>query len=544
MEFSPIIDEILAKRGLKTKEERLSFLNPQYEDLHDPFLLQDMDRAVEAISKAIAENKQIVVYGDYDIDGLSATALLLDSLSAMGAKVSAYIPDRFEEGYGINTEALKRLKKKGADLIITVDCGSSSHEPLTWAQNNNLDVIVTDHHLTKDSLPPAVAVINPKRKDDQYPFKDLAGVGVAFKLVQGLQSKGLLPEGREKWLLDLVALGTVCDVVSLVGENRVLVKYGLLVFAKTPRPGLRALMDVAEIDRADIDAYHFGFVLGPRLNAAGRLEHAQLALDLFTTSDKEEARDIATRLNQLNSERRRQQDQIMIMAEDQALEYSDDDVLVLSHPDWNHGIVGIVAAKIMEKFNKPTIILQELGQEAKGSARANGDFNIVEGMKSADSLLLKYGGHKVAAGCTLKTSNIGEFRSQINSYFQQQGHINKEKTPDVDVELPDLSKLDLDLTKELDQLKPFGMGNQPPVFLFKPETISDKALVGASSNHLKFSFSDGDNYLSAIAFNYGAMIDKLDDVAELFFELEDNIFRNRSNLQAKIKYIKQAENGS
>ncbi|MEX0668323.1 MAG: single-stranded-DNA-specific exonuclease RecJ [Candidatus Saccharimonadales bacterium] len=538
MEISPILEEILSKRGIKTGSQRDSFLNPQYEDLHDPFLLKDMDKAVEAISSSIKRGDNIVVYGDYDIDGLSATALLLDGITAMGGKISAYIPDRFEEGYGINTKALKKLKKQAADLVITVDCGSTSHESLTWAKENNLDVIVTDHHLTKDTLPPAVAVINPKRTDDEYPFKDLAGVGVAFKLVQGLQSKGLLPRGREKWLLDLVALGSVCDVVSLTGENRVLVKYGLTVFAKTSRIGLKALMAVAGVNREDIDTYHFGFVLGPRLNAAGRLSHAKLALDLFTATDKNQAWQIADKLDKLNSERRSQQDQITIMAEDQALEHHQDNVLVLSHSDWNHGIVGIVAAKITEEFNKPTIILQEMGDESKGSARSKGSFNIVEGMSAADDLLIKYGGHKVAAGCTLKTADINKFRQKINKYFKDNNHTNKTQEPDFDVELQDISMLTHDLVKELEMLRPFGMGNSTPVFLHNKAHITNKSLVGADSKHLKFRLSDGDSHLSAIAFNFGKIADDIGDVAKVFFELDENYFNGITSLQAKVKAVR------
>ncbi|MEX0748420.1 MAG: single-stranded-DNA-specific exonuclease RecJ [Candidatus Saccharimonadales bacterium] len=541
MKIASLVADILVQRGITDAAAQARFLQPAYTDLHDPFLLADMATAVERIQQAIEKEESIVVYGDYDIDGLTATTLLLDGLGAMGAKISAYIPDRFEEGYGINTAALKKLQRQGADLIITVDCGSTSHAPLEWAAAHNLEVIVTDHHTLTDTLPPAVAMINPKRADNRYPFTDLAGVGVAFKLVQGLQQRGLLPEGREKWLLDLVALGTVCDVVGLVGENRILVSYGLKVFAQTPRMGLQALLAVAGVERDRVDTYHFGFVLGPRMNAAGRLEHAKLALSLLMATDKGEAREIAERLDRLNAERRRQQDEIMALALVEAEKYRDDPVLVLSHPDWNHGIVGIVAAKLMERFAKPTIVMQEMGEETKGSARSLGSFSVVEGMRSADKLLLKYGGHHVAAGCSLKTTDVAAFRQQLNDFFRAGEYGDLRPQPRTDVSLSDLSMMSESMRQELEQLAPFGMGNPKPQLHLPAARLLRVQTVGSDRRHVKLQLSDGERYLDGIGFGLAEAVGEIGEQADVWFELDENEFRGQRNLQALIKAVQSCK---
>ncbi len=545
MEISDTLREILRTRGIEEEQEIEEFLNPKYENSYDPFLLADMDRAVERIERAITDSESIVIYGDYDIDGLSATALLLDALDSMGANVDAYIPDRFEEGYGINKEALRKIKADGADLVITVDCGSSSHEPLQWAHENSLSVVVTDHHTVKDTLPEAEAIVNPKRKDNEYPFSDLAGVGVAFKLVQAVQiginrkddEVPKLPFGQEKWLLDLVALGTVCDVVGLVDENRIFVHFGLKVFSRTPRVGMQALMTVAGVDASNIDTHHFGFVIGPRLNAAGRIEHAKLALELFTTKDKRRALELAKRLEELNAQRRAEQDRIMEMALEQALERSQDKVLVLSDPSWSHGIVGIVAAKIMERFSKPTIILQELSGEAKGSARSLGGFSIVEAMKAADDMLITYGGHHVAAGCKLKIDNMDRFRTVLNDYFDQGEYGDLKPQPSADITLDSLEVINDDFFAEMKRLAPFGMGNPRPLLSWKGVDSDNYRLVGSDGRHVKLTLRDGSYVLDGIGFNLAEDIEEVDGVATVWFELDENIYMGRRSLQALIKAV-------
>lgn len=538
MSISDTVKTILKNRGVSSSTEIERFLNPRYEDSHDPFLLNDMEKAISRIVDAIDTSESIVIYGDYDIDGLSATTLLLDALGSAGAQVSAYIPDRFEEGYGINTEALKKLKKQGADLVVTVDCGSSSHEPLTWAVENSLDVIVTDHHTVKATLPPAVAVINPKRDDNTYPFTDLAGVGVAFKLAQALVEKGYIARGQEKWLLDLVALGTVCDVVSLTDENRIFVYYGLQVFAKTRRVGMQALMEVAGVDKNTIDTDHFGFALGPRLNAAGRIEHARLALELFTATDQAHARELARNLDGLNRQRREEQDRIYAMACEQAETYDKDKVLVLSDSSWSHGIVGIVAAKIMERFGKPTIVLQELGDEAKGSARSMGDFSIVRAMDWSREVLTTYGGHHVAAGCKLKTTHIDRFRGFVNEYFDMGEYGDLRAEPVADIAVEELSHLNRDLLYDLERLAPFGMGNPRPLFAYEDIDISRYKLVGKEKTHVKVELADASGTLDGIGFNLASEFTRKKAKAQVWFELDENEYMGRNSLQAKIKAVK------
>ncbi len=540
--MSALVEQILKNRGYTTKSHQERFLHPDYgKHLHDPLQLPDMEVAVQRITRAVEAREKITIYGDYDIDGLSATALLLDGLTAIGAEVEAYIPDRFEEGYGINTEALKQLWENGTGLVITVDCGSVSHEPISWAAGAGLDVIVTDHHETGprgSELPPATAVINPKRPDSSYPFYDLAGVGVAFKLMQGIQSMtSLLSEGREKWLLDLVALGTVCDVVDLVDENRVLVSYGLRVFRQTPRLGLQALAQVAGINPADVDTYHFGFVLGPRLNAAGRLEHARRALEVFTTNDRRTAATAAEYLDSLNTERRKQQEEILTMAIAQAEEYQEDPVLVLSHPEWNHGIAGIVAAKIMERYSKPTIILQENADIAKGSARSLGTFNMVSALRAADEVLEKYGGHHVAAGCTLKTDSIIRLREILNEYYRYHQYGTLNSRPVVDVEMPHLTDMNENTYREIQQLAPFGKGNPRPVFYATGLQVKNGYAVGGKQEHLKLLLSDGKIDHEAIAFGMGDRQAHLGDTVEAWFELDMNTYRGRTKPQLRIKEL-------
>jgi len=417
-----VIDQILASRKLADAATRAAFCEPHLHTRytahkHDPFLLPDMQAAVDRIVKAKENGEFIYIYGDYDIDGLTATTILLEAFAKFGLRREAFIPNRFTDGYGLNKEAMRTLKDRGAQLIVTVDCGSLSHAEIELANSLGMDVIVTDHHSVADTMPPAVATINPKRIDHVYPFKDLAGCGVAFKLVQALQTKlDGLPDGHEKLLLDLVAFGTVCDVVTLLDENRANVFCGLEVMRQMRRPAFRALAAIADVRPEKINARTLGFMFGPRLNAAGRLETAQHSLDLLTATDPMQALEIAQKLDAMNIKRRADQDKIFKAALAQAEQFKDDPVLVLSGTEWSHGIIGIVAAKILERHFKPTFVLEEMGEEAKGSARSFGDFSAVEAIRFADQWLIKGGGHKLAAGVTMRTENINNFRQAVNDF--------------------------------------------------------------------------------------------------------------------------------
>ena len=438
--------------------------------------------------------------------------------------MKAFIPNRFTEGYGLTVDAIERIAEKGADLIVTVDCGSLSHKEIDRAKELGIDVIVTDHHNVAPEQPAAIAVVNPKRllqdypdeyekyllKPDSkkvgkiYPFLDLPGVGVAFKLVQALQTKldGFEP-GQEKWLLDLVALGTVCDVVTLVDENRTHVFWGLKVLSKTRRPGLKALMAVADVRPETVNARSLGFGLGPRMNAAGRLETAQYALDMLTATDPMEALQYARQLDEMNQNRRKDQDAILKQAIVQAEELADDPVLVVSAPDWNHGIVGIVAAKLLERYQKPTFVLAEHEEETKGSARSYGDFSAADAIRAADDIITKGGGHKLAAGVTLPTSEVAAFRKRVNDFYKSQKLKNQAALllPSADTDA-ELSELDEALVSTIATLEPFGSGNPQPVLRTPSLTVMGVRRMGDSGQHVKLTLQNEQGQkIDALAFN-------------------------------------------
>lgn len=564
-----VFEDILRARGL-TGKTRDAFLQPDYGRRHDPFLLPDMHQAVERLVVARQKQEKITIYGDYDIDGLTATTLLLDALESFGFEhVDAFIPNRFVEGYGMTIDAVERIAATGTRLIITVDCGSLSEKEIVRAKELGVDVIVTDHHNVAPVQPPAVAVINPKRLLQDYPdmydnftlkipfasstiseksprsslstslvagsapssekseilpeagatptgatrastcralypFLDLPGVGVAFKLVQALQTQlDGLPKGQEKWLLDLVALGTVCDVVTLVDENRAHVFWGLKVLAQTRRPGLKALMAVAGVEPHKVNARSLGFVLGPRMNAAGRLETAQIALDMLRATDGMNALQKAQQLDELNHARRAEQDVILHEAIEQVNFYNNDKVLVVSGKGWNHGIVGIVAAKLLERYGKPAFVLEEMGDESKGSARSYGDFSAADAIRASDDIVTKGGGHKLAAGVSLPTANIAAFRQRVNEYYNSQKLENQQSLllPVADVSTV-FSQVTEDLVELITTLEPFGNGNIQPTIMTENAIVMSQRRMGADGQHVKLDVQDehGDR-LQLLAFN-------------------------------------------
>lgn len=521
-----LFEDILTSRGLVGNARKV-FLSPDYEKQHDPFLLPDMNAAVERLAVARRRQEQVTIYGDYDIDGLTATTVLLDALQSFGFdRIDTFIPNRFVEGYGLTVEAVEKIASQGAQVIVTVDCGSLSEKEIIRANELGVDVIVTDHHNVAAVQPPAVAVINPKRllmehpddfdhqlclKSDSklqgkvYPFLDLPGVGVAFKLVQAMQTRlGGLPRGQEKWLLDLVALGTVCDVVMLVDENRTHVYWGLKVLAKTRRPGLKALMAVAGVVPEKVNARSLGFGLGPRMNAAGRLETARHALEMLQASDSLQALEKAQLLDDMNKQRRTDQDKIFKAALLQAEQFEKDPVLVVSHPDWNHGIIGIVAAKLLEKFQKPTFVLQEIGQEAKGSARSFGDFSAADAIRASDDIITKGGGHKLAAGVTLPTVSISAFRARVNEFYRTKNLFDQARLllPKEDVVATDLAGVNEMLLIDLERLEPFGNGNPEPVVKMHELVVLHTRRMGADAQHVKLELQDPlKNVMQFLAFN-------------------------------------------
>lgn len=556
-----IFEQILKARGLDNEAARL-FFEPNYEDRHDPFLLPDMAAAVSRLVEARERQEHITIYGDYDIDGLTATTVLLDAFGSFGFRfVDAFIPNRFREGYGMTEQAVEEIAATGATLIVTVDCGSLSEGPIVRAKELGVDVIVTDHHNVAPVQPPAVAVINPKRllqdyperydklrlikqTDDQplYPFLDLPGVGVAFKLVQALQTQlDGLEVGQEKWLLDLVALGTVCDVVTLVDENRLHVYWGLKVLAKTRRPGLKALMGVAGAESSQLTARTLGFGLGPRMNAAGRLETAKYAQDMLLATDGMMALELAQKLDELNMARRKAQDVIYKAAIEQAEQYNDSSVLVLSHAEWSHGIIGIVAAKILERYKKPTYVLQEMGDESKGSARSYGDFSVADAIRASDDIITKGGGHKLAAGVTLPTENIGAFRQRVNEYFTSLNLPPQELLllPSADVTARDFSEATEALITELSRLEPYGSGNPEPIICFENVTVTNVRRMGSESQHVKFSLQDANGKkLDAVAFSAPEeWFAEVGQRVSVWLELSINEWRGMRSVQGRMLHL-------
>lgn len=543
-----LFERILAARGLTTRATREAFLQPDYTAVkHDPFLLPDMEKAVARLKQARDQGEKIVIYGDYDIDGLSATALLLDAFGKFGFEdVDAFIPNRFVEGYGMTMGAVDKVRDMGADLIVTVDTGSLCHAEIAYATSLGIDTVVTDHHNVAETPPPSVAAVNPKFSGHTYPFRDLCGAGVAFKLVQALQTElDGLPDGYEKWLLDLVALGTVCDIVTLADENRANVYWGLEVLKKQQRPGLKALMVVAGIEPEQVNARHLGFGLGPRMNAAGRLETAQHALDMLVAHDGLAALEASEKLEELNIKRRSIQDAIFEEACVQAEKLANDRVLVVSSDGWNHGVIGIVASKLVEKYKKPVFIIGERGEEATGSARSFGDFSAADAVRAADDIIIKGGGHGAAAGVTLETEKIGDFRRRVNEFYDslQLTHQERYLLPRADVEIDDFSEINEELVANLARMEPFGNGNPEPVLKITTASVLSMRRMGADGQHVKLALRDKNGkVLQMLAFNAPEEFfrEPGDEVA-VWFQPTINEWQGVRTVEGRLLHVSEAE---
>ena len=502
-----LFEQILAARGLNDVSARQAFLSPDYAATkYDPFLLSEMDKAVERLVLARQKQEKIVIYGDYDIDGLSATALLLDAFHSFGFQhLDAFIPNRFVEGYGMTIGAVDKVRDMGAQLIVTVDCGSLCHTEIAYAADLGIDTVVTDHHNIAPTRPPAVATVNPKYADHEYPFRDLCGAGVAFKLVQALQTRlDGLPDGYEKWLLDLVALGTVCDIVTLADENRANVYWGLEVLKKQRRTGLKALMAVSGIEPEIVNARHLGFGLGPRMNAAGRLDTAQHSLDMLTATDGIEALAASEKLEAFNVERRSIQDEIFKQACEQVDVMADDRVLVVASEGWNHGVIGIVASKLVETYKKPVFIIGIRGDTATGSARSFGDFSAADAVRAADDIVLRGGGHSAAAGVTLETAQIPAFRRRINEFYDSLNLSDQVRflQPSADVEVKDFAEITEELVEQIARMEPFGNSNPEPILKIARAVVASVRRMGANGQHVKMTLRDaGEKTLQVLAFN-------------------------------------------
>lgn len=487
-DLHPVAAEVMLQRGIREETAMRRFLYPDLSHLHDPCLLPAMDRAVQRIRWAIEQRETIAIYGDYDVDGLTATALLVSYFQELGVDVIYHIPQRLEEGYGVHREVIAELAQRGVQLLITVDCGINAQEEIVFAQELGMDVIITDHHTPEASrLPGALAVINPKLAP-AYPFKELAGVGVALKLVQALG--GLAAAAK---YLDLATLGTIADVVPLLDENRVIVRFGLEALGNSQRPGVKALLAVAGLDPSKLGAGQVAFIIAPRLNAAGRLNEAQVALELLLTGDYTLALELAEKLESFNAQRQTVEQRIFEEADAMVAQLAPDErwCLVLAKADWHPGVIGIVASRLVERYHRPAILLTIAGQEARGSGRSVPGYDLVASLTEHAHLLLSYGGHRAAAGLTLATSQIPALRAALNTHVR--ARLTAEQLRPcvyLDGEL-DPSEITLDLVHSLEKLGPYGAGNPEPVFCSKRWHVQRANPLGRECQHVKLELNGG-----------------------------------------------------
>ena len=512
----PLIVQLLFSRGIATEKEKGNLSIPNYEtDLNDPFLFKDMEKVIQRLKQACDKNEKVVIYGDYDADGITASIIMKETFDKLGIDSYVYIPDKHIEGYGINVTAVDTFKEKKVSLIVTVDCGITNITEIKKANSLGIDVIITDHHHVPKNVPPAYAIINPHSSDSKYPFRDLAGVGVAFKVVQAIYQK-LIKEKTEqtKWMLDLVAIGTIADCVPLTGENRLFTKFGLLVLTKTRRVGLKELFKVGRIiinENVLPDTRKVSFYVAPRINAAGRIKHANLAFDLVFEKNIAKARELALEIEDQNSQRQKMTDKITdeIKLLAQSL-YKDKKFIFAIGEHFPVGILGLVAGKIAQKFNKPTAIFQESEEICMGSFRSIPKLNIIETIEECKDLLVKFGGHAQAAGVSVKKENVEKFYTKIDRIINKKlKDIDLSKEIEIDGEAL-AENINYDLVEDLEKLKPFGEGNREPVFLIKNLNIKEKKIVGNGNKHIKlFLTTNGSsNIFESICFNgYEKFID-------------------------------------
>ncbi|MEZ5346069.1 MAG: single-stranded-DNA-specific exonuclease RecJ [Pyrinomonadaceae bacterium] len=480
---SQLIASLLISRGYDDLAKAERFLNPAYEHLHEPNLLLGMDKSVKRILEAIDKKEKILVWGDYDVDGTTGTVVLRKAIEILGGESGYHVPHRFKEGYGVNIPALEKAKQRGYKLVISVDCGITSFEPVAWAKENGLDFIVTDHHLAKEQgNPDAYAVINPNQRDCSYPDKNLAGVGVAFKLAHALLRKRA-KEHLAPHFLKVVAIGTIADVMKLTGENRAIVSLGLKDLPNARNFGLKALMEVSEC-RAEMTSYHIGFRIAPRINAAGRMDAAIHVVELLETGDFEEAKKLAEYLNQRNIERQKVQKDITELALNETSGATNQNFIVVSGEGWHRGVIGLAASKIAEKLYRPTIVLSIENGIGHGSARSISDYHLLNGLDTCADLFEQYGGHAAAAGMKIKSENIETLREKLNSHATKSlSTENLIPQVKIDAEIP-AKKLDLGLVDELNQMEPFGQGNPKPVFVTRELKLIEEPWI-MKEKHLK-----------------------------------------------------------
>jgi single-stranded-DNA-specific exonuclease len=538
-----VIAHLLTLRDIHTFNQAKTFFRPDIDYLHDPFLMKDMDIAAKRLSNAIRNGEKVLIYGDYDVDGTTATASLLLFLKDFGVDVSYYIPHRFKEGYGINPDGVKHAKEIGADLIVSVDCGITAVEEACQAKELGIDLIICDHHTVGDDLPDCVAVLDPKRPDCNYPFDGLSGAGVGFKLIQGTVSKLGLPQEKAYELLDLVAISIASDIVPIIDENRVLMRKGLEMINNNPRPAIRALLDLIKHNGA-VSTSTIVFSIGPRINAAGRMGDATVAVELMISDTLAEAQIFAEKLESINKERRttdtRTMDEAMAMIDSK---YNMEEIssMVLHDPGWHLGVIGIVASRLVDKYYRPTVMLSTVEGKIKGSARSVKGFNVYDALKECEDLLEQFGGHEFAAGLTMEKNNLAEFRRRMDEIACKKLQENDFKPELVVDSQIDLSKINMKFWKLLSQFEPFGPGNLRPVFVSEGvELYGEPTIVG--NGHLKLRVQqNGSGVFDAIGFNMHEYLPAVrktpDNRINLAYVIEENFWNNRRTLQLRLKDI-------
>ncbi|MDP8293168.1 MAG: single-stranded-DNA-specific exonuclease RecJ [Candidatus Orphnella occulta] len=534
--ISPIIAQLLVNRNIKIVKDAEFFLNPSLLNLHDPFLMKSMAQAVARIKRAISGKEKILIYGDYDVDGISATALLSTVLKRLKADVDTFIPSRLEDGYGLSAQNISSIHKRGIELIITVDCGITAIVEVDILNSLGIDIIITDHHTPGDKLPDTDIILNPLQEGCSYPDKNLAGVGVAFKLASGLLGKD------DNWLyeqLDLVSLGTVADVVPLIGENRILVKNGLSELTHTKKEGLRALIEESYLKGKEITSYHVGYILAPRINAAGRLGKPEVSLELLLTDNPKQASELAKMLTKENRSRQKMEDVVLRQAMariETEVDFTRQRVIVLEGENWHKGIIGIVASRIVDRFYRPTVMISMDGDEGRGSCRSIRNFNLVNALSECSDFLKRYGGHKNAAGLTIDKMSLNGFKEKINLIANERiSDENLIPSIKIDTEIP-ISSLSKDLLEDLDSLGPFGFGNPRPVFSSQNLSIRNVPQVLRRST-LKMWVTDGNITAEAIGFNMADSLpsDPLKQRIDLAYSCDLNTYKGITSIKLQIK---------
>jgi len=547
-EINPIILQLLYSRGLKTQKEIDEFLLPDYsQDLHDPFIFQDMGKAVERIYRAIANKEKILIFGDYDTDGVTASSLLVTIFKKIGAEnVDVYIPDREAEGYSLNMGAIEKFIQQGINLIVTCDCGITGIKEIDLANQNGIDVIITDHHLEPKILPQAYAIINPQLSREKYPFKPLAGVGVAFKLSQALlkSEKCLIAnkEAAEKWLLDLVAVGTIGDMMPVLGENRTLIKYGIKVLNKTQNRGLRLLTEKAGLTLGNISAYNVGYQISPRLNAAGRMNHANDALDLLLATDAQQAQKLADKINSLNEARQREVDKIFKTLQNSLGETPKEKLLLVDGEDWKIGILGLIAGKLCDYYCRPVLAFSKTNDKLRGRGRSSSVFNLYNALNKLTQYDLDFGGHAESAGFTLKNpAEIEQFKKDISAIAEEElKFVDFRPTLNIDSEVK-FDEITWELYGEIEKFNPFGEDNPSPNFLLQGIELRNIEIVGQNSEHRRLIVGDSALSRKMIFFGAGNKVRdiRIGDKLDVVFQLSVNQWNGQQELQMKVIDLKR-----